>query len=101
MRLDSPRSAGPDLSDRRHVVRYPCAARVRTGSRSGITIDMTSVGLSFCTGDQFTSEEIVDLYVSFDIARESPLQVVHPSRVVWTARAESGRTWRVGVEFLH
>ena len=61
---------------------------------------MSSAGLSFHTMDQFTRDEIIDLSVNFDAAREPQIQVVHAAKVIWTSAAESGRAWRVGVQFI-
>jgi len=45
-------------------------------------------------------DEIIDLWVNFEIAQEAKIQVVHAAKVVWTAAAESGRAWRVGGQFI-
>jgi hypothetical protein len=100
MQLQSPRG---DVSfvDRRRSVRYPCIARVRTDTRGGMTMNMSPVGLSFHTLDQFTVDEIIDLGVDFEIARDSAIQVMHVARVVRIALGDRGRAWQVGIEFLH
>jgi Tfp pilus assembly protein PilZ len=86
---------------RRRATRYPCIARVRVDdNREGITSDMSSAGLSFHTMDRFTLDEVIDLSVNFEIVQEPKIQVVHAAKVVWTAAAESGRAWRVGVQFI-
>jgi hypothetical protein len=86
---------------RRRATRYPCIARVRVDdNREGITSDMSSAGLSFHTMDRFALDEIIDLSVNFEIVQEAKIQVVHAAKVVWTAAAESGRAWRVGVQFI-
>jgi hypothetical protein len=50
--------------------------------------------------DQFTRDEIIDLSVNFEATPNARIQVVHAAKVIWTAASESGRAWRVGVEFL-
>jgi hypothetical protein len=100
MQLQPPGGADMAYTAQRRATRYPCIARVRVDSREGITAEMSSAGLSFHTMDQFTRDEIIDLSVNFDIAKEPLLQVVHAAKVVWTAAAESGRAWRVGVQFI-
>jgi PilZ domain len=101
--MQHPSLSGADagLTDRRHIARYPCIARVHTDARRGVTADMGSGGLSFHTMDTFDVDEILDLCVNFEIAQESAIQVVHAAKVVWIAIASSGRAWQVGVEFLH
>ncbi len=95
-------SSGADMAypERRRAARYPCIARVRADTREGITAEMSSEGLSFHTMDRFTRDEIIDLSVNFEAAQEPLLQVVHAAKVVWTTAAESGRAWRVGVQFI-
>ena len=101
MQLQPPSGADVSFPERRRAARYPCIARVRVDdNREGITSDMSSAGLSFHTMDQFTLDEIIDLSVNFEIAQEAKIQVVHAAKVVWTAAAESGRAWRVGVQFI-
>ena len=101
MQLQSPSGADVAFPERRRTTRYPCIARVRVDdNREGITSDMSSAGLSFHTMDRFTLDEIIDLSVNFETAKEPLIQVVHAAKVVWTAATESGRAWRVGVEFL-
>ncbi len=101
MQLQPPSGADTSFPERRRAARYPCIARVRVDdNRQGITADMSSAGLSFHTMDQFARDEVIDLSVNFEIAQEARIQVVHAAKVVWTAPTESGRAWRVGVEFL-
>jgi hypothetical protein len=38
--------------------------------------------------------------VNFENAQQPLLHVVHAAKVVWTTVAESGRAWRVGVQFI-
>jgi hypothetical protein len=101
MQLQPPSGADISFPERRRAARYPCIARVRLDdNREGITADMSSAGLSFHTMDQFTRDEIIDLSVNFEATSNARIQVVHAAKVIWTAAAESGRAWRVGVEFL-
>jgi hypothetical protein len=100
MQLQSPSGADTSFPERRRAARYPCIARVRADTREGITSDMSSAGLSFHTMDQFALDEVIDLSVNFDTAKEAKIQVVHAAKVVWMALVESGRAWRVGVEFI-
>jgi len=101
MQLQPPSGADMAYPVRRRATRYPCIARVRVDdNREGITSDMSRTGLSFHTMDRFTRDEIIDLSLNFEIAQEAKIQVVHAAKVVWTAAAESGRAWRVGVEFI-
>jgi hypothetical protein len=101
MQLQHPSGADTSYPERRRAARYPCIARVRAdGNREGITADMSSAGLSFHTMDQFALDEVIDLSVNFDTAQEARIQVVHAAKVVWMALVESGRAWRVGVEFI-
>jgi len=101
MQLQPPSGADMAFPRRRRVSRYRCIARVRVGdNREGITAEMSSAGLSFHTMDRFTLDEIIDLSVNFDTAQEPLLHVVHAAKVVWTTPAESGRAWRVGVQFI-
>jgi hypothetical protein len=101
MQLQPPSGADVAYPVRRRATRYPCFARVRVDdNREGITSDMSSAGLSFHTMDRFTRDEIIDLSVNFETVREPKIQVVHAAKVVWTAVSESGRAWRVGVEFI-
>ena len=101
MQLQPPSGADVAFPERRRVSRYPCIARVRVGdNREGITAEMSSEGLSFHTMDRFTLDEIIDLSVNFETAQEPLLHVVHAAKVIWTAAAESGRAWRVGVQFI-
>ena len=103
MQLQAPSGADADVDfpKRRRAPRYPCIARVRVDdNREGITADMSSAGLSFHTMDRFTLDEIIDLFVNFENVEEAKIQVVHAAKVIWTAATESGRAWRVGVEFL-
>ena len=100
MQLQSPGGADTAYSEQRRATRYPCIARIRADSREGITAEMSSAGLSFHTMDQFIRDEIIDLSVNFDAAREPQIQVVHAAKVIWTSAAESGRAWRVGVQFI-
>jgi hypothetical protein len=100
MQLQPPSGADMAYPEQRRAMRYPCIARVRVDNREGITAEMSSTGLSFHTMDRFTRDEIIDLSVNFDTAKEPVLQVVHAAKVVWTSAAESGRAWRVGVQFI-
>jgi hypothetical protein len=101
MQLQPPNGADTSFPVRRRAARYPCIARVRVDdNREGITSDMSSAGLSFHTMDRFTLDEIIDLSVNFEVAQEAKIQVVHAAKVVWTAATESGRAWRVGVQFI-
>src|SRR5512138_2942934 len=101
MQLQPPSGADISFPERRRAARYPCIARIRAdGNREGITSEMSSAGLSFHTLDRFALDEIIDLSVNFDATHEANIQVVHAAKVVWTALAESGRAWRVGVEFI-
>jgi hypothetical protein len=101
MQLQPPSGADMAYPVRRRATRYPCIARVRVDdNREGITSDMSSAGLSFHTMDRFALDEIIDLSVNFEIVQEAKIQVVHAAKVVWTAAAESGRAWRVGVQFI-
>jgi len=101
MQLQSPSGADVSFTERRRAARYPCIARVRAdGNREGITSDMSSAGLSFHTMDQFALDEVIDLSVNFDTSQEARIQVVHAAKVVWMALVESGRAWRIGVEFI-
>lgn len=101
MQLQPPSGADMAYPVRRRATRYPCIARVRVDdNREGITSDMSSAGLSFHTMDRFTLDEVIDLSVNFEIVQEAKIQVVHAAKVVWTAAAESGRAWRVGVQFI-
>ena len=100
MQLQPPSGADVAFPKRRRVSRYRCIARVRADNREGITAEMSSAGLSFHTMDRFTRDEIIDLSVNFETAQEPLIQVVHAAKVVWTAATESGRAWRVGVQFI-
>jgi hypothetical protein len=100
MQLQPPSAADMLYPAQRRATRYPCNARVRVDSREGITAEMSSMGLSFHTLDRFTRDEIIDLSVNFETVQEPVLQVVHAAKVIWTAAAESGRAWRVGVQFI-
>ena len=100
MQLQSPGGADTAYPEQRRAARYPCIARVRVDIREGITAEMSSAGLSFHTMDRFTRDEIIDLSVNFDPAKEPQIQVVHAAKVIWTSAAESGRAWRVGVQFI-
>jgi hypothetical protein len=101
MQLQPPSGAVTSFPERRRAARYPCIARIRVDdNREGITADMSSAGLSFHTMDRFTLDEIIDLSVNFEIVQEAKIRVVHAAKVVWTAAAESGRAWRVGVQFI-
>ena len=100
MQLQPPSGAYMAYPERRRAERYPCIARVRVDNREGITAEMSSAGLSFHTMDRFTRDEIIDLSVNFETAQEPLIQVVHAAKVVWTAATESGRAWRVGVQFI-
>jgi PilZ domain len=100
MQLQPPSGADMAYPEQRRATRYPCIARVRVDNREGMTAEMSSTGLSFHTMDRFIRDEIIDLSVNFEAAQEPMIQVVHAAKVVWTAAAESGRAWRVGVQFL-
>jgi hypothetical protein len=101
MQLQPPSGADVAFPRRRRALRYPCIARVRVDdNREGITAEMSSEGLSFHTMDRFALDEIIDLSVNFETAQEPLLHVVHAAKVIWTTAAESGRAWRVGVQFI-
>ena len=100
MQLQPPSGADLAYPEKRRALRYPCIARVRVDNREGITSDMSSAGLSFHTMDRFTQDEIIDLSVNFEAGRDPKIQVIHAAKVVWTAATESGRAWRVGVQFI-
>jgi hypothetical protein len=100
MQLQPPSGADMPYPAQRRATRYPCIARVRIDSREGMTAEMSSMGLSFHTMDQFRRDEIIDVSVNFEAAQEPVLQVIHSAKVIWTAAAESGRAWRVGVQFI-
>jgi hypothetical protein len=101
MQLQPPSGADVAFPKRRRVSRYRCIARVRIGdSREGMTTEMSSAGLSFHTMDRFALDEIIDLSVNFENAQQPLLHVIHAAKVVWTTVAESGRAWRVGVQFI-
>jgi hypothetical protein len=97
MQLGSPSSADC-VSEQRRVVRYPCSARIRAGTRSGVACDMSNIGVAFHTLDPFAPDEEFELCMSFEWTDDQPIQVIHPARVVWIS--ERGRELRVAVEFL-
>ncbi len=85
-------------TDRRRLVRYPCAAWVRAGARFGVASDMNNLGLSFHTWDHFFEDEVFDVSLSFDSIDDPPVQVVHPARVIWIRQYKTAL--QVAVEFL-
>jgi hypothetical protein len=83
--------------DRRRVPRYPCLARVHAGDRVGLTVNISSDGLSFHTMDAFQPSESVELRLAFD---STPLlEVVQTGTIVWATPADHSGSWRVGVKF--
>jgi PilZ domain len=85
--------------DRRRVPRYPCLARLHTGDRAGVTVNISTDGLSFETVDGFRPAELVELCLSFEVTRAPMLEVVQVATVVWIRQGEDADSWRVGVKF--
>jgi hypothetical protein len=96
--LNAPSPSAAVVTERRRVVRYPCSAHVRIGTRSGVTCDMSNLGLVFRTRDGFAADEIVEVCLSFEGTADAPLQVIHPARVVRID--EHGRVSQVALQFL-
>jgi hypothetical protein len=94
----SPHPSTGTPPDRRRLVRYPCAAWVRAGSRLGVACDMNSLGVAFHTWDKFAENEVVELTLSFDAIDNPSVQVVHAARVVRVR--QYGSALQVAVEFL-
>ncbi len=85
--------------DRRRVPRYPCLARLHADDRAGVTVNISTDGLSFETPHGFRPAERVELCLAFEVTREPMLEVVQVATVVWARPEDDTDSWRVGVKF--